>query len=134
MLFRSSLSSMRGGQPSTTQPIAGPWLSPKVVTRKECPNVLNDMVEELGAPTTRNGVACSMSGASGLVARRLHRVKCRRHPTLPPSNRRFRGAPCTLPDAFVATLCAGKNAGARRRRRRSADKAVHAAFISLNTD
>jgi hypothetical protein len=36
---------MRGGQPSTTQPIAGPWLSPKVVTRKECPNVLKDMVE-----------------------------------------------------------------------------------------
>ena len=25
---------MRGGQPSTTQPIAGPWLSPQVVTRK----------------------------------------------------------------------------------------------------
>ena len=26
---------MPGGQPSTTQPIAGPWLSPKVVTRKQ---------------------------------------------------------------------------------------------------
>jgi hypothetical protein len=26
-----------------TQPIAGPWLSPKVVTRNKCPNVLNDM-------------------------------------------------------------------------------------------
>src|SRR5262245_46392976 len=34
---------MRGGQPSTTQPIAGPWLSPKVVTRNRWPNVLNDM-------------------------------------------------------------------------------------------
>ena len=35
-----SVKAMRGGQPSMTQPIAGPWLSPKVVTRKECPNVL----------------------------------------------------------------------------------------------
>src|SRR5580704_12552476 len=39
----ASVSGMRGGQPSTTQPIAGPWLSPKVVTRKRCPKVLNDM-------------------------------------------------------------------------------------------
>jgi hypothetical protein len=69
---------MRGGQPSTTQPIAGPWLSPKVVTRKECPNVLNDMVEKLGAPATRKGAECSTSGASGLVTRRLNRVKRRR--------------------------------------------------------
>src|SRR5271166_3250905 len=30
----------RGGQPSTTQPIAGPWLSPQVVTRNKWPNVL----------------------------------------------------------------------------------------------
>ena len=29
-----------GGQPSTTQPSAGPWLSPKVVTRNRWPNVL----------------------------------------------------------------------------------------------
>src|SRR5690606_26392750 len=29
-----------GGQPSTTQPIAGPWLSPKVVTANCLPNVL----------------------------------------------------------------------------------------------
>jgi hypothetical protein len=36
---------MRGGQPSTTQPIAGPWLSPKVVTRNMWPNVLKDMTE-----------------------------------------------------------------------------------------
>ena len=42
----ASLSGMRGGQPSTTQPIAGPWLSPKVVTRNKCPNVLNDMVND----------------------------------------------------------------------------------------
>src|SRR5574340_226443 len=32
-----------GGQPSTTQPIAGPWLSPKEVTVKTRPNVLPAM-------------------------------------------------------------------------------------------
>jgi hypothetical protein len=40
---------MRGGQPSTTQPIAGPWLSPKLVKRNMWPNVLNDMQDVLGA-------------------------------------------------------------------------------------
>src|SRR5262245_36570543 len=39
----ASVSGMPGGQPSTTQPIAAPWLSPKVVTRNIWPNVLNDM-------------------------------------------------------------------------------------------
>src|SRR5262249_35073537 len=37
------VSGMRAGQPSTTQPIAGPWLSPKVVTLKRWPKVLNDI-------------------------------------------------------------------------------------------
>src|SRR4051812_46214237 len=36
-------SGISGGQPSTTQPRATPWLSPKVVTRKRWPNVLWDM-------------------------------------------------------------------------------------------
>jgi hypothetical protein len=35
---------MPGGQPSITQPIAGPWDSPKVVTVKSVPNVLPDMM------------------------------------------------------------------------------------------
>src|SRR5262245_14788267 len=39
----SACSGMPGGQPSTTQPIAGPWLSPQVVTRNKWPNVLWDM-------------------------------------------------------------------------------------------
>ncbi len=30
----ASVSGMRGGQPSTTQPIAAPWLSPKARTGK----------------------------------------------------------------------------------------------------
>src|SRR5690348_12248550 len=38
----ASDSGMRGGQPSTTQPIAGPWLSPQVVTRNRWPKVLWD--------------------------------------------------------------------------------------------
>ena len=46
----SAVSGRFGGQPSTTQPIAGPWLSPKVVTRKRWPNVLCDM-----------GRSCAMS-------------------------------------------------------------------------
>src|SRR5215471_15091746 len=32
-----------GGQPSTTQPIAVPWLSPQVVTRNRWPKLLCDM-------------------------------------------------------------------------------------------
>src|SRR6185312_7480671 len=39
----ASVSAMPGGQPSTTQPSAGPWLSPQVVTRNRWPNVLCDM-------------------------------------------------------------------------------------------
>ena len=39
----AGVSGIRGGQPSTTQPSAGPWLSPKVVTRKRWPKVLWDM-------------------------------------------------------------------------------------------
>ncbi len=39
----SLVSAISGGQPSTTQPIAIPWLSPKVVTRNMWPKVLKDM-------------------------------------------------------------------------------------------
>ena len=39
----ASVSGISGGQPSTTQPIATPWLSPKVVTRNRWPKVLWDM-------------------------------------------------------------------------------------------
>src|SRR5262249_15443757 len=45
----AGLSGMRGGQPSTTQPIAAPWLSPKGVTRKRWPNGLKDMTFDAGA-------------------------------------------------------------------------------------
>ena len=39
----SLVSGICGGQPSTTQPIAIPWLSPKVVTRNMWPKVLKDI-------------------------------------------------------------------------------------------
>ena len=39
----SGVSFSPGGQPSTTQPKAGPWLSPQVVTWKRRPKVLCDM-------------------------------------------------------------------------------------------
>ena len=41
----ASDSARPGGQPSTIAPIAGPWLSPKVVTQKDRPIVLPDIVE-----------------------------------------------------------------------------------------
>src|SRR5665647_1903490 len=53
-------SGMRGGQPSTTQPIAAPWLSPKLVNRNKWPKVLND----IAVPLLR-----------GLVTRSLAAVK-----------------------------------------------------------
>ena len=37
---QASSSSSPGGQPSTTQPIAGPWLSPQVVSRNRWPKLL----------------------------------------------------------------------------------------------
>src|ERR1700682_5612339 len=39
----SPVSGSSGGQPSATQPIATPWLSPKVVTRNMWPKVLKDI-------------------------------------------------------------------------------------------
>jgi hypothetical protein len=40
----SAESAIPGGQPSTTQPMAGPWDSPKEVTQKSRPKVLPDMI------------------------------------------------------------------------------------------
>src|SRR4029079_8315993 len=39
----ATFSGMPGGQPSTTQPSATPWLSPNVVTRNRWPKVLWDI-------------------------------------------------------------------------------------------
>src|SRR6478672_5823287 len=48
----ASESSIPGGQPSTTQPIAGPCDSPNVVTVKRVPRVLPDMGEVYCKPTS----------------------------------------------------------------------------------
>jgi hypothetical protein len=45
----ASDSASPGGQPSTTQPIAGPWDSPNEETRNSVPKLLPDMVEALKA-------------------------------------------------------------------------------------
>src|SRR5690606_32778298 len=52
---------MPGGQPSTIQPSAGPWLSPNVVTVNKVPKVLPDMgaawaARRLVAPAFEQGV------------------------------------------------------------------------------
>ena len=39
----ASVRGMRGGVPSTTQPIASPWLSPQLVNRKRVPKLLPAM-------------------------------------------------------------------------------------------
>src|SRR5712675_3068427 len=42
-----SASGIFGGTPSTTTPIAGPWLSPQVVKRNSVPSVLPAMIARL---------------------------------------------------------------------------------------
>ena len=79
----ASDSAMRGGQPSTTQPIAGPWLSPQVVTRNRWPKLLWDT----GA-SAEQFVQCHRAGrrrqavAAGRPSSRegrfnVHRRRCR---------------------------------------------------------
>src|SRR5258705_10268954 len=61
----ASVSAMPGGQPSTTQPIAGPWLSPKVVTRKRWPKVLCDMgwdYSDLALRSRTQGFGMALAG------------------------------------------------------------------------
>src|SRR5690349_12230425 len=54
----ASTRGISGGQPSTTQPIAIPWLSPKVVTRNRWPKVLWDMVPGVRLLTFSVNVDC----------------------------------------------------------------------------
>src|ERR1035441_6037031 len=69
-------SGMRGGQPSTTQPIAAPWLSPKLVNRKRWPNVLNDM----GVPLVAGVVTRSLAAVKSGVARESLALENVNHP------------------------------------------------------
>src|ERR1700681_3335913 len=50
----ASVRGIPGGQPSTTQPIAGPCLSPQVVMRNRWPKLLCDM----GASYARMSLLC----------------------------------------------------------------------------
>src|SRR4051812_21948414 len=61
----ASVSGMRGGQPSTTQPIAAPWLSPKLVNRKRWPKVLKDIGVPLLRSLVARGPAAVKSGVTG---------------------------------------------------------------------
>src|ERR1700722_2767629 len=51
----ASLSSSPGGHPSTMQPSAGPWLSPKLVTVKSLPKVFPDMFLSLSLRSELRG-------------------------------------------------------------------------------
>ena len=74
----ASESERRGGQPSTTQPIAGPWLSPQVVTRKRWPKLLWDMrgvrlgprASDTAVPRGGGGHARPQHAASGAATGR----------------------------------------------------------------
>jgi hypothetical protein len=55
----ASLKAIPGGQPSTTQPIAGPWLSPNEVTQKSLPKVLPDMKKEAEKGTAQFNIGVS---------------------------------------------------------------------------
>src|SRR6516162_11895882 len=78
-----SPSGKRGGTPSTTTPMAGPWLSPQVVKRNSVPNELPAIFVNLptssGSYEYHIGLARAIArrplGAETLVkrlARRLH--------------------------------------------------------------
>src|SRR5271165_335078 len=58
-------SGRRGGQPSTTQPIPAPWLSPNVVTRKRWPKLLCDM------GPLHSGPPCAPSNGPSRRSRRI---------------------------------------------------------------
>src|SRR3989304_6055088 len=68
-----AVSGRPGGQPSTTQPIAGPWLSPQVVTRNRWPKVLWDIaraVPEKVEPPGHRGCGCNPRPARRLATLR----------------------------------------------------------------
>src|ERR1700730_13460434 len=73
-----SLKAMRGGTPSTTTPIAGPWLSPQVVKRNSVPKLLPAIAASRGPNALNIGRCDGLSqaepvfpaGATGLTAGR----------------------------------------------------------------
>src|ERR1700678_1479159 len=73
----ASVSGIPGGHPSTTQPSAGPWLSPNVVTRNKWPKVLNDiLLAEIGfrAGGQSHDSGVGLFVAHGLLGRKAQAV------------------------------------------------------------
>src|SRR5579859_543940 len=74
-----SASGIRGGTPSITQPMAGPWLSPKVVKRNSVPNEFPAIAGSDGADVGRVGplhadhviTAVDMMGFAGDARRQI---------------------------------------------------------------
>ena len=59
----ASLSASPGGQPSTTAPIAGPWLSPQVVKRNTRPKLLKLIVRRPPSSRATMQKVVALSGA-----------------------------------------------------------------------
>ena len=76
----ASDSSSPGGQPSTTQPMAGPWLSPNEVTQNNLPRVLPDMKTPV---STRREEGRVYTRSSAKATSRCRRAATRRRRQLP---------------------------------------------------
>src|SRR3954454_390298 len=68
---------MRGGTPSMTTPIAGPWLSPQVVKRNKFPKLLPAMAPS--ADSSSALLARAGTGQAGQKLRRRRRIVHRDH-------------------------------------------------------
>ena len=81
-----SASDRRGGTPSTTTPIAGPWLSPQVVKRNRVPNELPAMAASRSSfPRKRESRANALQDALDPRLRACERIRKRldqRHASL----------------------------------------------------
>ncbi len=95
----SSVRGMPGGQPSITQPMAGPWLSPQVVTLNRWPNVLWDIERPYQSqvsvsPSIMSTLSCGASRCRISVGRKLEKVAA--NASAPFRNGRQRWYPMSL--------------------------------------
>src|SRR5208337_3078539 len=143
-------SGIRGGQPSTTQPIPAPWLSPNVVTRKRWPKLLCDIPVHKGAGfASSNAVRaslwrlseeldrsspihlkrripfpCNNSGSNGPHWRRPHvKEDCRHRPRRRPCPVASRRSRPDRPDDRSGRPCRWSRARGGRHARKGADEA-----------
>ena len=111
------MSSSPGGQPSTMQPSAGPWLSPKVVTVNSLPKVLPDMRVSACLAVVRASAGTPRPRRARIPATRT--AACER-PGAPPS-------PCCPPRPPAARAAPGAAAASRRMIETESSPAVPAA-------